>query len=370
MPPSYSSPPASPRRSSLSTGLVLAASAAALVAAGVLGTCYFYADLQAVSKEQAPDLRALLSGSDRDAALTALEKLLTKSPAESGLLIEKSLLLSQKGIISFKESEYGAQAEVVARAAIASAPTSSEAYRALGFSQEVQGKYADAHESYQKAISMNPNNLYALTGEARVYELEGDVAKAVVGYGKVLGQNPHFFSAELGQGRLAARAGDIDTAIDLFASVYSYSPNLREKAYAAYAAGMLYARKNDFNQARGYQEKSRALDEAYQVSRLGLGIAAYGQAVASTTAASSRAGLLKYSARTLETAAAALPNADSHPFLKLDLGLLLGVDTSAALKAAAAAVSSNASMKTTDQEALTDRINALAAQIASVTRNP
>lgn len=299
---------------------------------------------------------------DLSGALTQVDQVLAENPGNVDALIAKSLALSQKGSLEFKETEYGPQAAAIAAQAIRLAPQNSEAYRALGYADEIQQKYADAHQAYEKAVSLDPKNALALFGDGHVYDLEGNQAKAELGYRAALAADPDCFPAHTGLGRIYNARGDSEKAIAEFKTVYRSSPNTHNKAEAAYSVGMLLAAGNDAALARGYLTQATVLDPAYPLGWYGLGTVLYMQSTAtSSLPADQRGNLMLGSVTALNKAITLDPN-QSIAYLQLgeDLYVIGEKDSAlATLKKASAAVAGDITLSAPEKLDTLKRIAAV-----------
>ena len=285
-------------------------------------------------------------------------------------LVLKSQTLSQEGYLTFQEMTYGPQAAAVAQQAILLDATSSEAYRALGFADQIQHGYADAHTAYQKAAALDPKNALALAGDARVYQLEGDLVKAKAGYLAALAANSNCYAADIGLGQIAAVKGDITGAIPYFNAVTSSDLNVHDRAQAFYSLGMLRLRQGNFSTARGNLTIATTFDSTYASPWLGLGIEYYAESLASSTSAKDRIALSADSPIALSRALGLIrldePGKPSiHTQIPSDLYVVGNTHNAlAALSALAAGVSTNIGIPgTANKKILIDRINALGALI-------
>jgi tetratricopeptide (TPR) repeat protein len=259
---------------------------------------------------QVVDTQQMFEEGDLDGSIQQLDAILAKDSNNVQALIAKSLILAQTGSITFQEDTFGAQAADLANQAIAINGNSSEAYRALGYANEIQQKYVAAHAAYQKALELNPKNGLALYGDAHSYDLQGDSEKAEAGYKAAAALDPELYSAYLGIGRAENAKGNSDAAIDAFKKVYGYSQNKHEKSEAAYSIGMLLlAKGGQVNLARGYFEKAISFDPTYPSAYLGQGTVLYMQAGTNAeVSADVRGNLLLSSASALQKATQLNPN--------------------------------------------------------------
>jgi tetratricopeptide (TPR) repeat protein len=319
---------------------------------------------------------AALTSGDLDGALTQIDQILAANPKDVQVLIIKSLALAQKGNTLSKQSVYGPQAADAANQAIALDGMSSEAYRALGYANEIQQKYVEAHAAYQKAIALDSKNANALYGDAHAYDLQGEAVKAEAGYKAALALDSKLYSAYLGIGRAENAQGNASAAIDAFKQVYNYDQNTRDKSEASYSIGMLLMAQgpDQVNLARGYFEKAIYFDPSYPSAYVGQGIVLYAQATATSTGATLasadiRSKLLLSSASALQKALKLDPN-QTVAYMQLSLTLLgLGQKEAAlgALTSAKQALPHDITLSASEKAATLNQIASLSAQISTST---
>lgn len=303
-----------------------------------------------------------------DDAIAKTSALLQEDPENVKALVAQSFALAQKGSLEFKEKEYGAQAAAVAMQAIQLNSNSSEAYRALGYANEIQQKYAEAHAAYQKSVLLNPKNALALFGDAHAYDLQGDLVKAEAGYKASIAVDEKTYPAHTGLGRIYSAQGEADSAIAEFKTVYAYSPNAHSKAEAAFSIGMLLLSKKDNSLARGYFEKAIALDDKYPSGWYGLGVAVYAQAAeTSSLSAEERTKIIFQSIDVLNHATALNPN-QSVAFVQLsqDFQVIGKKDIAlAALKQGAKVAPKDITLGASEKSALLSRIASLQSSLVA-----
>jgi tetratricopeptide (TPR) repeat protein len=255
-------------------GLLSAGIALIIIALGA----YAYLHVQSGPKVQkTTSLQALYDSGDFDKAISLADSLVQKNPpaaTKAYFLSLKALSLAQKGNVDFNEGVDGPQAVVVAQQAIETDASSSDAYYALGYAQESQRHFGDAHVAYGQALVRDPLNAQALASDARVFELEGDTAKAKQEYERAAA-SPRAFSAHLGLGRLALAAGATTTAQKEFNAVYGATPNYVERAEVSYDLGMLALANGNRAEATGRFAFSFENVLNYQPGKLGYALAQY-----------------------------------------------------------------------------------------------
>ena len=93
-------------------------------------------------------------------------------------LLASAIAWAQKGSLEFKEAEYGAKAIELANQVLAVDPRNAEAYRVIGYANEIQNKFDKALEAYNLSLSVNPNNPQVYNHIGHTYDLMGDMTKA------------------------------------------------------------------------------------------------------------------------------------------------------------------------------------------------
>ena len=102
------------------------------------------------SAQQIAQSYQAFDNNDLDGALAAAESVLSNNPNDIPALLAKASALAQRGSLEFKEKEYGPQAIEVARQVLALDASNSEAWRLIGYSNEIMQNYPAAHDAYAK----------------------------------------------------------------------------------------------------------------------------------------------------------------------------------------------------------------------------
>jgi tetratricopeptide (TPR) repeat protein len=253
-------------------------------------SAYFFSQRNAASVSAATleDSYTAFDSNDVDAAIAAADGMLSRNPKDVSALLAKASALAQKGSLGFREAEYGPQAIDVAQQALGINPKSGEAWRIIGYANEIMQAYAAAHDAYQNAITLEPSNALAVAGDAHAYDLQGDMDKAEAGYRKALAMNPNLTSAKMGLARVEVYRGDLKAALALYQSVSALSVgNVRERAGAAYSAGQLEEGLGNYEDAEAHFRLATRLDPNYALGWTGLATELFRQA---TTKASNLSG--------------------------------------------------------------------------------
>lgn len=231
-----------------------------------------------LERHQVDPLAAAFNQNDLDGTIALADQLLAQNPNDTSAMVAKALALAQKGSLTFKEVEYGAQAATLVQAAIDLDQANADAWRVLAYSYEIRQDYLKAHQYYAEALKRNPNSVAALFGDAHSYDLQGDLVKAEAGYRATLAVDPTFEQAHAGLGRVLAAKGDIEGAKKEFETSLATAANVRVKAEASYSYGMLVL-KDDRNSSIEYMRQAVSFDPAYPLAWYGLGRALIQKAV-------------------------------------------------------------------------------------------
>ena len=148
--------------------------------------------------------------------------------------------------------------------------------------------------------------------------------------------------------------------------MYLNAPNLHNKAEAAYSVGTLLIAGGDAPLARGYLEKSVAIDPEYPLGWYGLGTVLYIQATAtSSLQASQRGNLILGSVTALDKAVALNPH-QSAAYLQLGEALYVVGEKDAALasfKKATEVIPSDITLSATEKTQMLRHVADLSARI-------
>ena len=281
---------------------IIATAVAVLVIAAILIGWFAYPSSSAQTTQALDNATNAFNQNNFQAALKVTNGLLAKDPHNVQALITKATILAQEGSLQFKEQQYGTQAQQLAQQAIALAPKSSEAYRILGYSYEIRQMYPQAHQAYETAIKLDPKNALAIFDEAHAYDLQGSTTEAAAGYQDALTIYPNLAAAHRGLGRILVGEGDLPGALQQFKNAYAETVNLHSKSAAAYSIASIELALGDIKAASDFASESTKLDPTYPLAWTGLGMVRFHQALASTTASSSRQTLIQQSLSDLNKA--------------------------------------------------------------------
>ena len=223
------------------------------------------------------------NANDFESALLAVNATLASNPNNVEALLAKANILAQEGSIEFKEKEFGTQAIALATQALVLNPQSDEAYRIIGYANEIMQNFPAAYDAYAKALAINPRNAFVISQQAHAQYLQGDIAKAEMGYRVALAIDPTLGQASIGLAQILVEQGNIAGALPLFVTASKSAANIRERSEAAYSAGELYIQLNNPLQAKQFMTTATSLDSTYPLGWVGLGLIDFNMAIATTS---------------------------------------------------------------------------------------
>jgi tetratricopeptide (TPR) repeat protein len=277
---------------------------------------------------QSPDVMHMsqaLENYDTAGAIQAADQILAQDPHNEQALLAKASALALEGSLTFHESEYGTQAIALAQQVLAADPKSYEAWRIIGYSNEIMQQYAAAHDAYAKSLAIDPTYALAVAQDAHAYDLQGDATKAEAGYRAALKLDPTLDQAEVGLGRIFAATNHPSDALPLFEQVASSSKSPRMRAEAAYSAGVIVSGQGDHTKAQQLMQAATGADPSYALAWVGLAsqLFAQGNAASSTATDAERSALLQQSLAALQKATTLNPNQTAAYFqLALELATI------------------------------------------------
>jgi tetratricopeptide (TPR) repeat protein len=253
------------------------------------------------------DLQAAQSAynsNDFSAAIDNADAVLAIDPNNVQALIAKATALAQEGSVTFQEQMYGTEAIAVAQQALAIDPQNADAWRIIGYANEIMQNYTAAEAAYEKSLAIDPNDALTLSQQAHSYDLQGDVTKAEAGYKAALLIDPTLDQAEMGMARIYSDTHDFALALPLFESVASSTQNARTRAEALYSAGAINSSQGNDAAAMTLFTKSATADATYPLPLVGIAAEQFGEAIgaSSTLTDADRANLLQISMSTLQNA--------------------------------------------------------------------
>ncbi|GAB3258189.1 protein kinase domain-containing protein [Chitinimonas naiadis] len=207
----------------------------------------------------AAGMRALHNFDNEDelsAAITHFTSLLERSPDHAAAAAALSLAYSLRYSGDGKDEVWLQRADTSARMALKLDDQLALAHTAMGWVLEFQGKLAEALQSTERALALDPTNIYALNGKAQWMLRQGRLAEAEKIVQQALGHHPteRLFTDLLGTIRF--QQGDYAGAESAFRSSIAAQPDAIF-AYANLNAALL---------------RQNRVDEALQVLQQGLQI--------------------------------------------------------------------------------------------------
>lgn len=220
-----------------------------------------------------------LDANDFTSALQNADAALASEPDNVVALLNKATALEQQGSLQFKEKELGTQAIALAQQALAINSKSSDAWRIIGYAYEIMQRYPEAHDAYSKSLALNPANAATISQDAHAYDLEGDYTRAESGYTQALQIDPNLDHARMGLARMLVARGKLDDALAQYKLVMQSSSNARQKAEAAYSAGVIQNAQKKTAEAEVLMRQAIDLDPSYAQGWGGLGEVLFAESV-------------------------------------------------------------------------------------------
>jgi tetratricopeptide (TPR) repeat protein len=244
------------------------------------------------------------------ASIEDADAILANDPNNVNALIAKATALAQEGSVTFQEQTYATQAIAVAQQALAIDPQNADAWRIIGYANEIMQNYPAAEAAYEKSLAIDPNDALTLSQQAHSYDLQGDIVKAEAGYKAALAIDPTLDQAEMGMGRIYSDMHNFSQALPLFEGVASSTQNARTRAEALYSAGAINTSEGNDALAMTLFTQSATADATYPLPLVGIAAEQFGQAIGASTTLSDadRANLLQISMTGLQQALKIDPN--------------------------------------------------------------
>lgn len=235
---------------------------------------------------------------DFDTAIRETEQMLQKNHNDVSALLLQASTLAQRGSIEFKEKEYGLRAIEIAKQALVAATTDSEkseAWRIIGYANEIMQRYPDAFAAYNTSVKLNPRNALAISEEGHAYGLHGEAKKARELYVLALSIDPSLEHALINLARVLVSENNIDAAISEFRKVISITKNQRLLAEANYSVGSLYTFRREHAFAEQFLISAIEADPTFALGWIGLGREQYFQLSRENLTDKERGDLIKAS---------------------------------------------------------------------------
>jgi serine/threonine-protein kinase len=222
----------------------------AAVAAAVLG-----ADDQRRFTEAVGLLQRVRDEQSVDRAIASLEAVL-RNARESGsvnALLARALLFKAR---LARRNALVEQAALYATRGVSLAPQDPESHITLGQVQNASGKFADAEQSFARALRLRPQSPDALLGLGDSYNGQGRAAEAEKLYQQVLALRPDETNALSRYGAFCYRQGRYEDAAKYFRKVSELVPDFAQAHTNLGGALQALGRDED---ARGAYQKALAL---------------------------------------------------------------------------------------------------------------
>ena len=128
---------------------------------------------------------------------------------------------------------------------------------AVGMASEASKDFATARRQYDKVLGLDPDQIAALLGHARLDMNEGNVTDARERYQAVLAIKPDHTEALVALAYLLELVGDIDQAVVLLEKARQAAPGLLEPRLIL---GNYYLKRGDVEQAMVYAKEAHAIN--------------------------------------------------------------------------------------------------------------
>jgi len=131
--------------------------------------------------------------------------------------------------------------------------------------EQIAGNSAKARELYNKALTVEPENLGIKNKIAATYMVNNDAMAAVVVLREIIQKDPANKQALTSLGLLSIQSGQFDKAIERFEKILSLDP---EDPTACFYLGVAYVSKGDKSKGKSYLLKAKELsaDPAFNES--------------------------------------------------------------------------------------------------------
>ncbi len=138
---------------------------------------------------------------------------------------------------------------------------SSEGFNTLGQIKFIQRKNDDSLQYFQKAVEIDPNNLYALYNLGKLYQTEGDYIKAEYFYKLVLDKDKFHFKTINNYYEILCDRKEYDFALEI---LFKCLENHKDNSYIIHNnIGIIFKNKGDIDLARKYFLNSISINNTY-----------------------------------------------------------------------------------------------------------
>lgn len=151
--------------------------------------------------ERAQEQLGLHQSRETDRAIAMLGEALTQEPKSFDVRLTLSFALSTKATKFGGGPKEKQEAEALARALISERPKNSNAWSALAYSLNSQGRVAESLPAYQNSYQLNPRNTPALSSAAHIHLTLGDFHQALLleNQAKQTGGNSRYAEIQIAQ---------------------------------------------------------------------------------------------------------------------------------------------------------------------------
>jgi Flp pilus assembly protein TadD len=133
-----------------------------------------------------------------------------------------------------------------------------------------KGQYAEAIESFKKAIEKNPDSVEIYYNLGLSYLRNGDIDEAILSFEKAIELKPDSVVVHLAQGECYFNKGEDEKAMNSFSRALEIQPN-DPRTY--YNIGIVYYKNDDPERASAYFEQAIAIDPKFSSAYYQAGLA-------------------------------------------------------------------------------------------------
>lgn len=142
----------------------------------------------------------------------------------------------------------------------------------LASAEREQNDFAEAKSTYEEALRLNPQNVYALLGLGVVAGQQGDNASAERYYRQAILSAPDFAPAQLNLGALLVGLNQLEEGVTAYRAALNLNPFFPQ---AHYNLGVALTKLNRPEEAESAYREAIRLQPKYTAARLNLGILLY-----------------------------------------------------------------------------------------------
>lgn len=219
-------------------GGVIAAALAAFVILFAGGNEYFKLDQPSVHTQIVDGLEALKSPGKKGAlenAETAFQQVILQDPKNAAATAGHSLALLKRYAIDQSDPATLRQGRAAADLALSLDDHLSLAHAAKAWALEFEGELPGAQQRYERALTLDPNNYFALQGYGRLLKKTGNHIEAIKIFEMAIRQYPDESQFYVRLGEIHFQKGRYDEAAVSFSKSISLAPD-NIFAYASLSA--------------------------------------------------------------------------------------------------------------------------------------